>query len=355
MKTGKNERPIVIFFIIVLLFFGCNKRSTKESEGQESREKRIIVESVELRKSDYSFTLSFTGIIKPFARVDTGFKIAGRIDKIFFDEGDDVLKGDILAKLEKAELEASFRQAQASFNKAKRTYERSKKLLQQNGTISPSEVENAEADYEVKKAAMELSGIQLENAEIFAPISGKLAFKRIEEKEIVLPNMTYYTIMNTDDVILEIGVPEYLITRFSPGQIAVAVVDAYQQKRFTGRLYKVAIAANDTNKFFKVEVKIPNKHELLKPGMIANVRIEVETFKDIYLIPLNAIMELNGSKYIYIKRGHKAAKMKLKNFRIHKDNLILLDSLVPEDRIIVKGQQLLHDGAVVYETYESQK
>ena len=346
--TGNNARSIAILFITVLFFVGCNKSSTKEAD---SPEKRIIVESVELQKSNYSFTLSFTGIIKPFARVDLGFKIAGRIDKIFFDEGDAVLKGDLLAKLEKAELEASLRQAQASFNKAKRTYERSKKL-RQDGTISPSEVENAEADYEVKKAAMELSGILLENAEIFAPISGKLAFKSIEEKEIVLPNMTYYTIMNTDDVILEIGVPEYLVTRFFPDQIAVAVVDAYPQKQFSGKIYKVAMAANDTNKFFKVEVKIPNKDALLKPGMIANVKIEVETFKDVYLIPLNAIIEINGSKYIYIKRGHKVVKTVLKDFRIHKENLILLDSLAHKDRIIIKGQQLLYDGAEVYETDE---
>lgn len=349
MKIFLKKIKISFFLILLALFYiGCGKSATKELLNPDETDKGILVETISLKKEDYSYTLNFSGIVKPYERVDIGFKISGRVDKLLFDEGDDVIKGDTLAILEKDELEASFRQAQASFDKAESSYQRDKKLLQ-DGTISPSETENSEAEYKIKKAAMDLSRIQLENSAIFAPVSGKLAFRNIEEKEVVLPNKTYFTIMNISDVILEIGVPEYQISRLFPGQKTIASVEAYLGKEFIGKIHRVAIAADDLNRLFKVEIRIPNTYELLKPGMIAKVEIETNTFKDIYLIPLNAVLESNGDKYIYLKKMGLADKKILRNYYIHNNNVILTDPLDHGDRLIIKGHQMLNNGVKVYE------
>lgn len=341
------------FFLVLFLFifFGCEKGVTTVTNGSLNStkgDKFVLVKTKELKETTYSYTMNFSGIVKSFDRVDVGFNIAGRIDKIFFNEGDTVIKDDKLAVLMKEELEASYRQSKASFNKAKNAYKRNKKLLL-DGTISSSEIESYEAEYKIKEAALDLSRIKLEYATLYAPISGKLAFRNIEEKEIVLPNMTYFTIMNIDNVILEIGVPEYQISKMFTGQKAIAKVDAYPGDKFEGEIYQVAVSVNDFNKLFKVEIKIPNKQELLRPGMIADVEIEIETFKNICLIPINAMLELNGNKYIYLERDGLAVKKFLEKFYIHNDNIILLDSLNKGDRLITKGHQMLSDGEKVYE------
>ncbi|MGR3319340.1 MAG: efflux RND transporter periplasmic adaptor subunit [Candidatus Anammoxibacter sp.] len=343
------EKTKILFLLILIVLFniGCGESVTKELHSVDKTNKGVLVKTIELKKEEYSYTKSFSGIVKPFDRVDIGFKISGRVDKILFDEGDALVKGDAMATLEKDELEALFRQAQASYDKAKSAYNRSKKLLK-DGTISPSEIETSEAEYKVKEAALDLSRIQLENSTIFAPISGKLAFRSVEEKEVVLLNKTYFTIMNISDVILEIGVPEYQISQLFAGQKAISHVEAYPDDEFIGEIYKVAMAADDYNKLFKVEIKIPNSHELLKPGMIAKVEIETKTFTDIYLIPLNAIRDSNGDKYVYLERNGIAVKKILKEYYIHNNNVILINPLNEGDRLITKGQKLLNDGAKVY-------
>lgn len=349
MKTETLKIWGLSALILFTLFTsGCKKDGSGEAEGLPGDRKPVIVETAELRKTTYQFTISFPGIIKPFDRVDIGFKSSGRVETILFDEGDMLVKGDTLAVLEKDELEAAFRQAQASFDKADSSYKRNLQLLQ-DGTISPSEIERSEAEYKIKKAALDLSRIQLENATICAPISGRLAFRNIEEKEIALPNRTYFSIMNISDVMLEIGVPANHILKLSPGQKVVAGLESYPNERVLGEIYRVAIAADDFNKLFKVEIKIPNGNEILKPGMIVNAEIEVETFNDVYILPLNVINESDDDKYIFIARGGAAAKKILGDFAIFKDSIILKDRLDAGDRLITRGFRKLDDGVKIYE------
>ena len=323
----------LLFVIAILAINPCCKKNANMASDEEV--KKVLIKAQDLKKENYSHTLSFSGIVKPFERVDTGFKISGRINRIYFDEGDFVQKGDKLATLEDDELSASLRQSEASYLKAKSAYERSVKLLD-DGTISPSEIESAEAEYKIKKAALELSKVQLDNAAIFAPISGKLAFVNIEEKEVAKPNQEYFTIMNINDVIIEIGVPEYQITKLFEWQNATAtLLEAYPDIKISGAIFKVAIAADDFNKLFKVEIKFSNNQELLKPGMIAKVEIETETFENIYLIPLNAILEQDNQKYVYFEKDGFAKKKMLQNYHLLNTHVILADPVEDNNRLII--------------------
>ncbi len=343
-------RKFVPFLFIGLLVFhaGCGKEASKEPERVNVNDQKALIKSIVLEKEDHTFKLNFSGMVKPFERVDIGFKISGRVDRIFFDEGNDVLKADKLAVLERAELEAAFRQAEASFLKAKSSHDRNKRLLE-DGTISPSEIERSEAEFKIKRAAQELSEIQLNNTELFAPITGKVAFRNIEEKEVVLPNKAYFTIMNVNHVIIEIGVPEYQISRLFTGKKATATLEAYPNEKFIGEVHNVAMAADDNNKLFKVEIKVKNDYELLKPGMIALVELQVEEFKDVYSIPLNVMSESEGKKYMFLSLNGTAKKHVLKNYHIHGSKCVLMDKLPEGSRLIVKGYHLLNDGMKVYE------
>ena len=124
MDNYLKKTSILFLLILVVLFnTGCRKSVTKELQNADESTKEVLVKTAELKKDEYAYTLNFSGIVKPFARIDIGFKISGRVDKISFDEGDDLVKGDAIATLEKGELEASLRQAQASYVKAKSSYQ----------------------------------------------------------------------------------------------------------------------------------------------------------------------------------------------------------------------------------------
>lgn len=337
-----------ILFALSTAYSGCARSVANNPDNNVDNISRILVETQKLVRQHISSTLSFSGVIKPFERVDIGFKTPGRIERLYFNEGDAVLKGDILAFLEMDEYKAAASQAEASYYQAKSLYERDKKLFR-DGAISPNEIEEAETGYKISKATLELANIQLKNASLFAPISGKLAFCNIKEKETVIANKTYFTLMDISKVILEIGVPEYQISRLFPGQRATAVVKAFPGKEFIGEVYKVAVAIDDNNKLFKVEISLPNESELLKPGMIARVEIETERFENVYLVPLEAVIESNGERYIYLERDGFAVKKVIKNYYPHKADIILNEPLKDSERLIVKGHQLLKDGIKVYE------
>ena len=338
---------LILLILILTLYSSCKKKSSNNISIDTKTENAIPIKTIILEKKSYSFTHDFSGIIKPFNRVNLGFKIAGRIDKIYFDEGDRVVKDDILATLERDELEATVRQAEASYQKAKSSYARSKKLSDE-GTISPSEIEKFEAEHKIKEAALDLARIQLKNTTLFAPFSGNLAFRSVEEKEMVLPGTSYFTIMNVSDVILEIGVPEYQIAEFYTDKKSIYQLEAFPTKEFRGEIHKVAVAADDFNKLFKVEIKIPNTYENLKPGMIALVVVEMDTFDNVYLIPLNAVMESDGGKFIFLAKDGVAVKKHLKDYQIHNENVIITELLNESNQLIVKGKQFLKNGTKIY-------
>lgn len=313
----------------VLSFFG------KANKG-------AAFEEVAVTKRDINASILATGSVKPIigAEVKVGARISGKVEHLYANIGDRVEKDQVIAEIEKKDLEAQVAQVEANLKAADAGVGVSKSTFWpvlsaetdygfKDTTYFPQTGENfaglkvtmplfnRQNSYTIKqtsavkeavKAALELSKVQLSYATIKAPISGVIASVTTQEGETVAAGLnapTFVTIIDLSRLQVDAFVDETDIGRVKVGQTALFTVDTYPDKEFTGRVKaiypKAIIQDNVVN--FDVVIEIDNSQsELLRPDMTTSVTIYQEERKGVLVIPRAAVMKEGNSKIVQIKQ-----------------------------------------------------
>lgn len=349
MKFLKSTRSRVIFIlaiilVIVLVILAVNKG--KDQAGikvsAELAEKRNIVE-----------TVSANGKIQPELDIKISPYISGEVVGLYVKEGDQVKKGDLLARIDPEIYRANFdqmkanmnaqkasesnsrarlAQAEAQFNNAKLSFDRNKKLWEQK-VISDAEYDAALASFEVAKAeldaakqavrgaefAVQSAEASLEQAEenlikttITAPSDGTVSKLSVESGERVTGASQFSSgteimrIANLDNMEVNVEVNENDIVRVTLGDTAMIEVDAYLDRKFKGLVTEIATSANTTGLSadqvtnFDVKIRIlresyldmltdTNVRSPFRPGMSATVDIRTEYVFDAITVPIQSV------------------------------------------------------------------
>jgi HlyD family secretion protein len=241
-------------------------------------------------------TLTLSGNVE-VTEVNMGFKIPGRVQSLYTDEGRTVTKGEKIAILDSAELEsmvnqskASVKNAEAQFEKARKDHERYA-LLYRDGVIASQQMDAAKSSYDVAVSQLQLSRASLQTAEVklkdsvmYAPLNGVVLRKNIEEGETVGAGTMVITIGDLEHPWVKVYVKEDELGAVKLGQKADVVVDSFPNKQFEGIVSYISSDAEFTPKnvetkeervklVFGVKVSVKNQNNELKPGMPADVRI----------------------------------------------------------------------------------
>ena len=241
-------------------------------------------------------TLTLSGNVE-VTEVNMGFKIPGRVQRLYTDEGMTVTKGEKIALLDSAELEsmvnqskASVKNAEAQFEKARKDHERYA-LLYRDGVIASQQMDAAKSSYDVAVSQLQLSLASLRTAEVklkdsvmYAPLNGVVLRKNIEEGETVGAGTMVITIGDLEHPWVKVYVKEDELGDVKLGQKADIAVDSFPNKKYEGMVTYISSDAEFTPKnvetkeervklVFGVKVSVKNQNNELKPGMPADVRI----------------------------------------------------------------------------------
>jgi HlyD family secretion protein len=229
--------------------------------------------------------------------VRVGFKIPGRVQALFTDEGRSVAKGEKLALLDSAEYEslvaqnrAGVKNAEAQLEKAKKDFERYEPLGK-SGVIASQQMDAVKTAHDVAVSQLNLSRASLRTAEvrlkdtvIHSPASGVVLMKNVEEGETVAAGTPVFTIGDLENPWIKVYVKEDRLGLVKLGQGAEVRTDSYPKKIYEGTVTYISSEAEFTPKnvqtreervklVFAVKVKVKNENSELKPGMPADVKI----------------------------------------------------------------------------------
>ncbi|MEK7679454.1 MAG: efflux RND transporter periplasmic adaptor subunit [Deltaproteobacteria bacterium] len=266
--------------------------------------------------------ISATGTVNPVKTVLVGTQASGTIKDIYADFNSQVKKGQVIARIDPAALEAQVEQARANLGSAKavflkssallvdakRTMERQKALFSR-GLIAKSEFYTSETNYEAAKAEAEASVAKITQAEaalrlsetnlrytaIESPVSGIVVSRNVDVGQTVAASFqtpTLFTIAeDLSKMQINCSVVEADIGRVKEGQAVEFTVDAYPESIFSGHVFEVRNAPIIVQNVvtYDVVVKVENPELLLKPGMTANVRIITAVRKDVLKLPNAAL------------------------------------------------------------------
>ena len=289
----------IIAAIILIAILILSLKKGKKAELQVMTE-RSRIDSIEV-------TVTATGELQPVYKVDVGTQVSGIVERIYVDFNSVVKKGQLLAELDRSNLNEQLTQAKTSVSNAQsnltlaqQQYDRIKTLYD-NKAATLETYESAVnsltlAKNQLKTAQSDLSRAQtnLSYATIYSPIDGVIMDKAVEEGQTVASSFstpTLFTIANDlTQMQVEAKVDEADIGEVKAGQPVTFTVDAFPDDVFTGTVKEVRINPTVTSNVvtYTVIINAPNPETKLFPGMTANVSITTKKESGV-CIPMTAL------------------------------------------------------------------
>ena len=268
----------------------------------------VTLETARAERIDISNSVTATGTVEPVTKVEVGTQVSGIIDRLYADHNDIVKAGQVIAEMDKVNLQAELASSQAQLSAAKTEFEyREKeydriKTLHDKELVSDSEYDSAFYQYETAKntysqaqASFTKVKRNLSYATITSPIDGVVISRAVEEGQTVAAGFetpTLFTIAkDLADMQVIADVDEADIGQVKEGQSVTFTVDAYPDDVFNGKVQQVRLEATTTSNVVTYEVVItaPNPDLKLKPGLTANVTINTLEEKDVLAVPTKAL------------------------------------------------------------------
>lgn len=287
---------VVALVAIYFLFFNSSEAGTN----------KFIFAAI--TRGDLSTTITSTGTLQAVTTVDVGTQVSGKIDRLLADFNNNVRKGQLLAVLDTTNLalqvnnaQTGLQKAQASYEVSKATYERDQTLFEKkfmselDFITSKSNYQTAMANLNSAKSSLAQAKTNLSYAYIYSPIRGKIINRNVEEGQTVAASLSAPTLFTIAEDLSKMqilaNVDESDIGQIKEGQDAQFTVQAYPEKKFTGKVFQIrlgsSVVSNVVN--YIVVVNAENDDNLLLPGMTAIVDFFVEQKTNVLMIPNSAL------------------------------------------------------------------
>jgi membrane fusion protein, multidrug efflux system len=346
----KYLKTIPAFLIILLLLSDCSSKTKKDTKpGADPApvaEKAPVPVKVEsLTKTKIARTIDYTASILPFEEVNMAPSTPGRIDKIYVEVGDKVNKNDKLFLMDRTQLY----QLKLQLSSLAKDLSRLDTLLK-SGSAKQQQYDQMKTQYDVTKTNVDFME---ENTLMKSPFVGIVTGKYFENGEMYSGSPTtqtgrsaIVTVMQVNPLKVNVSISEQYYPLIKIGMKAEITADVYKNEKFTGTVFRISPTINSGTRSFIVELELPNRNDLLKPGMFVRVSMdlgEVETF----VVPANTVLVQEGTntRFVYVERTNTAARIEVTIGKRFDDQLeIISDNLKEGDNLVTQGQARLING-----------
>lgn len=356
--VGQLRLTVLVALLIPILFvFGCASKDQAQAAPGGRPPAPVVVASVGQR--DIPVQIRTIGNVEAYQTVLIRSQVNGQIQKIFFKEGQDVHKDQLLFQLDKRPFQADLEKAigqmkhdQAQAENSRLQAERYSGLEKQ-GIVSHEQADQmraqAKADasaVEAVKAAVDAARVQLLYTDIAAPIDARAGALLINLGNLVKANDTPYLVQlnQVSPIYVTFSVPEVHLSRvrqyFSSGQLKVlAYPKGESANPAVGRLTFIDNGVDTTTGTFKLKATFQNKDRRLWPGEFVDAALELSTQKNAIVVPTKAVQTGQQGEYVYVVRTDSTAESRLVKTSGTYQNLTLVsEGLKAGERVIVNGQ-----------------
>jgi len=346
----KYLKAIPVIVISSLIIAACsskkNNQLVKNAGSETAVEKSAIpVKVLTLTKTKIARTIDYTATILPFEEVNIAPSSPGRIEKIYVEVGDRVNKGDNLFLMDRTQLYAQ----KVQLANLEKDLSRLDTLLM-TGSAKQQQYDQAKTQYEVLKTNVDFME---QNTLMKAPFNGVVTGKYFEDGELysgapssASGKSAVVTVMQINPLKINVAITEQYYPLIRTGMKARITADVCKGEEFTGRVFRKAPTISSATRTFITEIELPNRNDMLKPGMFARVYLdlgEVETF----VAPASAVLTQEGTnvRYIFVNDNNTANRIEVTLGKRFDDQLEILSADISEgSQLIVDGQSRLISG-----------
>ena len=337
---------------LVPLLAGCGADSASETTPAEQGSANVKATSVKVQivtAQDLEERFSLPGSLNAWEDLTLAAEIAGPVDWVGPEEGEMLTAGQKIMTIDSVSQRANLERSRVDADIKEKAMQRLQRLVAEN-LVSQQEYDNSLTAYEAARQNLKLASIALQKSIIKAPVAGVLDDRMVERGEYVKVGDPVALVVQVDRLKVLIDVPEKDVRYFHPGEevsVVQAQIDTGEEIHRSGKLVHLAYKADPMTRTYLAKVEVDNQDRQLRPGMIVRIDALRRELKGAIAIPLYAIVDLDGRKVVFVEERGKAKLRPVKIDRVVDARAVILEGLQPDERLIVKGQQLLADGAAV--------
>lgn len=350
-------RPLIITaFCIIALIIGKFLYSSSNSKDEKGNSKSgmaggkgnkgpMPVKTIIVGLDNTDKIVFSSGTAVPNEEVELRSETSGKITKLLINEGTNVLKGQLIAKIKDDDIVAQLRKIEIESKLAAQIEARQKKLLEINA-ISREEFEIASNKVSTLNADKELLLVNLAKTEIRAPFSGKIGLKNISLGAYVSPATVIATLVQVNPIKIDFSVPEKYLDKISPGQHLSFQLDGNDNK-YIAKVNAIDPKIDETLRTLKIRAVADNSGSKILPGMFIRVNLNLGSQQAI-MIPSETIIPILGGKKVFVKRNGKAEEVLIETGLRNESKVQIVSGLKTGDSLITSALMNLKPGSEVF-------
>ncbi len=344
----------------------CSRSGQAASPDAGARPVPVLVAVVE--KRDVPIWLEGLGSVAAWKQVTVRCQVDGRLDKVFFIEGQAVKQGDVLAQLDARPFTAQLHQAEGALARDRaqlrsgkadldryKTLSEQKLIAQQQSDQQVGVVGQNEGTVQVDEAAVETARLNLDYARIKAPIDGTVGVRLIDPGNLVRASdpTGLVVITQLEPMALFITLPEDDLPAVSAalarGEVSVEALNRDGGKRLgAGKLVVLDNQINQATATLRLKASMPNPERKLWPNQFVKARVLLETKKDALVLPVSAVQRGPQGSYVYVIGADKTVAARPIEIELVTGDLALMKKGVAAgEQIVLEGQNQLRPGSLV--------
>jgi RND family efflux transporter MFP subunit len=346
-RTGHNQiwmlaKPGFIVVAALALFTGCGHKREANLDTAQSLP-AVAVRARNVESKGWPSTEEVVGTVRARMRATMEAKVTGRIAQMPVVLGQRVTKGQLLGRVDAAEIDARLEQAQASLQQAERDWKRTSSLFEQQA-VTRADYDAVNSRYLVAKGALAEAQAMVAYVEVRSPFDGAVTRKWVDVGDLAAPGKPLVDIEDPSALQLEADVPEAIASRIQPKASMAIRVDALTNE-LTGIVAEIAPAADPTTRTFRVKLDLPNNPALMS-GQFARLLVSKGESNSLG-VPASAVLQRGQMELVFVVENQHARLHLVKTGRHVGDEIEILSGLEAGDSVVVEGASQLSDGQPV--------
>jgi len=347
MNNKLIKRISIAGFILVVLGLliiprYCSKKENKTNDGARGGIIPVTVEIV--KRTSMENNLQVAGSIIGNEEIELRTEISGKVILIGFKEGGRVKKGDLLLKVNDADLQAQLQKAELRKKLAEDKEFRQRSLFDKKG-ISQEAYETALNDLNSAKADIENIKAQIARTEIRAPFDGKVGLRYVSEGGYVTPELKIATLQNDNPVKIDFSIPQRYATSISVGNPITLKTSA--GKQYKAKVYALEPKVDPVTRALQMRAICANDRGDLFPGSYVTVNLSLNDTREAITVPTQALaLDITGER-VYIYKNGIAISKKIESGIRTENEVQIVNGLEPGDTVITSGIMQLRNRAKV--------
>ena len=333
----------VLLLLGIALMSACEDQSSRQSRPIRPNVATVI--TVEIESRLVVDEIQALGTARANESIEIRPRVASLIQRIDFEEGEFVKKGDLLVELENSEIAAGLALAEAELAESKSIYVRSQSLASSQA-ISASNLDQLIAQVKINEAQVQAARARLSNTRIAAPFSGVVGLRRVSPGSFVNSQTVITTLDDVRKIKLDFSVPETFLNAVEDGMRILGRSVVYPGKVFEGTVTSIDTRLDTVSRAVQVRATIPNEDGLLKPGMFMTVDLQRDD-GEVIVAPEQALVPEGSMQFVYVVNGDIVEKRVVEIGRRTPGLVVINGGLSVGDRIVSEGTSKIRDGATI--------